>query len=110
VLCCSGGDDFEEVDEDENIDELDQQEVRTFREIPVFTIYRYWYSRFLHHACGAVRTEWVQMPAWRLPVLTEILWVFLFHPDIGCDTTTDQAMSGSFCIFSNSVFSDDPLI
>jgi hypothetical protein len=30
VLCFSGGDDFEEVDEDENIDELDQQEVRTF--------------------------------------------------------------------------------
>jgi hypothetical protein len=30
VLCSSGGDDFEEVDEDENIDELEQQEVRTF--------------------------------------------------------------------------------
>jgi hypothetical protein len=27
VSCFSGGDDFEEVDEDENIDELDQQEV-----------------------------------------------------------------------------------
>jgi len=28
VFCFSGGDDFDEVDEDENIDELDQQEVR----------------------------------------------------------------------------------
>lgn len=27
VFCFSGGDDFDEVDEDENIDELDQQEV-----------------------------------------------------------------------------------
>jgi hypothetical protein len=50
-LCSSGGDDFEEVDEDENIDELDQQEVRTFREVPVFMIYRYWYPRFWYHAC-----------------------------------------------------------
>ena len=28
VFCFSGGDDFDEVDEDENIDELEQQEVR----------------------------------------------------------------------------------
>jgi hypothetical protein len=28
IFCFSGGDDFDEVDEDENIDELDQQEVR----------------------------------------------------------------------------------
>jgi hypothetical protein len=34
-MCFSGGDDFEEVDEDENIDELDQQEVRTFPELPL---------------------------------------------------------------------------
>jgi hypothetical protein len=36
VSCFSGGDDFEEVDEDENIDELDQQEVRTFPQLTVF--------------------------------------------------------------------------
>jgi hypothetical protein len=36
-LCFSGGDDFDDVvDEDENIDELDQQEVRTFLNMSVY--------------------------------------------------------------------------
>jgi hypothetical protein len=47
MLCCSGGDDFEEVDEDENIDEIDQQEVRPLGDVPVSVMHSYRYHGLL---------------------------------------------------------------